>query len=169
MIPFKVDPATKYTDTDSIFTTKKLPDSLIGKDLGLMKDELNGCIISEAYFLGVKQYGYYYYDKNNDRVEKSVWAGVTRDSLSFEEIKQLFKGELINKVIDTRFFKSLINLSVEVKSTKTTIEFKPHKSLVDNIYLPAYIYSSNYKPSLINKFISYIKKMYRFINKYLNY
>ena len=49
MIPFKVDPNTKYTDTDSIFTTKKLPDSLIGKDLGLMKDELSGCKISEAY------------------------------------------------------------------------------------------------------------------------
>ena len=49
MIPFKVDHNTKYTDTDSIFTTKKLPDSLIGKDLGLMKDELSGCKISEAY------------------------------------------------------------------------------------------------------------------------
>ena len=134
-----------------------------------MKDELNGCRISEAYFLGIKQYGYYYYDKNNNRIERSVWAGVSRDSLSFEEVIKLFKGESINKVIDTRFFKSLINLNVEVKSTKTTIEFKPHKSLVDNIYLPAYIYSSNYKPSLINKFISYIKKMYRFINKYFHH
>ena len=118
---------------------------------------------------GVKQYGYYYYDKNNNRVEKSVWAGITRDSLSFDEINQLFKGKLINKVIETRFFKSLINLSIEVKSTKTTIEFKPHKALVDNVYTPIHIYSSNYKSSLINKFINYIRKMYRFINKYFIY
>lgn len=50
MIPFKIDPCTKYTDTDSIFTTRKLDDKLIGKELGLMKDELDGNIIKEAYF-----------------------------------------------------------------------------------------------------------------------
>jgi hypothetical protein len=30
-----------------------------------MKDELKGKIIKEAYFLGVKIYGYKYYDDNN--------------------------------------------------------------------------------------------------------
>lgn len=58
MIPFKLDPGICYTDTDSIFTTTKLDSSKIGPGLGLMKDELNGNIIKEAYFLGIKKYGY---------------------------------------------------------------------------------------------------------------
>jgi hypothetical protein len=47
-----------YSDTDSLFTDKPIPSHLIGKDLGLLKDEMNGLIIKEAYFLGIKQYGY---------------------------------------------------------------------------------------------------------------
>ena len=31
-----------YTDTDSIFLTQPLPESLVGQELGLMKDELDG-------------------------------------------------------------------------------------------------------------------------------
>ena len=55
MIPYILYEGTVYTNTDSIFTTKKLPDYLIGNDLGWMKDELDGCIIKEAYFLDVKK------------------------------------------------------------------------------------------------------------------
>ena len=46
MIPYKLLPGTVYTDTDSIFTTDVLPDDLLGKELGLMKDELDGKIIA---------------------------------------------------------------------------------------------------------------------------
>jgi DNA polymerase type B, organellar and viral len=76
MIPFKLLTGTVYTDTDSIFTTEVLPDHLIGKDLGLMKDELDGKFILEGYFLGIKQYGYKYLDNNNQIVENSTFAGV---------------------------------------------------------------------------------------------
>jgi DNA polymerase type B, organellar and viral len=44
-----------YTDTDSIFINKELPDYLIGEALGLMKDELKGGWINKAYFLGIKK------------------------------------------------------------------------------------------------------------------
>ena len=67
-----------YTDTDSIFTDKEIPDSLIGKDLGQLKDELNGKFIKKAYFLGVKKYGYVDSDNNIH----SVFSGVERNSLS---------------------------------------------------------------------------------------
>lgn len=77
MIPYKLLPGTVYTDTDSIFTTDILPDHLIGKELGLMKDELNGKFIIEGYFLGIKQYGYKYLDEYNQIIEKSTFAGVT--------------------------------------------------------------------------------------------
>lgn len=43
-----------------------------------MKDELNGLIIKEAYFLGIKKYGYQYYDRNNQLITKSLFAGVVR-------------------------------------------------------------------------------------------
>lgn len=41
-----------YTDTDSVITTVPLPLQLMGDDLGLFKDELNGGIISKGVFLG---------------------------------------------------------------------------------------------------------------------
>ena len=121
MIPYKIHPNTIYTDTDSIITTSKLPDNLLGKELGLMKDELNGCVISEILVLGCKQYGYYYIDSEGNRIERSIWAGVERNSLSFNELVHLFKGGKINKVANSRFFKSLTNLSITIKDVNLTI------------------------------------------------
>jgi DNA polymerase elongation subunit (family B) len=67
-----------YTDTDSIFTDKELPNYLIGKELGQVKDELNGGILKKAYFLGIKKYGYI---DNNNNVH-STFSGIKRNSLS---------------------------------------------------------------------------------------
>jgi len=50
------------------FIKGELDTSLIGKELGLMKDELDGKVIKEAYFLGIKQYGYYYYDTQGNKI-----------------------------------------------------------------------------------------------------
>jgi hypothetical protein len=71
-----------YTDTDSIFTDKPLPDYLIGNDLGQFKDELNGLVIKQAYFLGIKNYAYTIDTHEGKTKVKSVWAGVKRDSLT---------------------------------------------------------------------------------------
>jgi hypothetical protein len=73
-----------YTDTDSIFIDSELPSNLIGNDLGQMKDELNGGYIKKAYFLGIKKYGYL--DKND--IVHSVFSGVVRNSLTFEDIEK---------------------------------------------------------------------------------
>lgn len=121
-----------YTDTDSIFTDYDydLNPEEIGSDIGLMKDELKSNLISEAYFLGIKQYGYYYYDKNtNERIEKSVFAGVIRDSLTFNEIKKIFNGKTIEKETSTRFYKSLKNLNITIKNIKISI-----KKIIQNFY-----------------------------------
>ena len=40
--------------TESIFTPKPLDSLLIGDGLGLMKDEMNGLLIKEAYFISNK-------------------------------------------------------------------------------------------------------------------
>ena len=163
MIPFKIDGSVVYTDTDSIFTTRPLPLHLIGKELGLFKDELNGLIIKEAYFLGVKQYGYWYLDENGHRIEKSVWAGITRNTITFQEIVDLYNHKKVVKTNPTRFFKSLIKLSISIKSTVSTIEFNTTKKLVDNIYQPISIYKLGHNDSLLRKLIYYIKK---YLNKH---
>jgi hypothetical protein len=72
-------------DTVLYGDNKKLEDKFIGSELGLRKD-LNGLTFKVAYFLGINKYGYQYLDKNNNLVTKSVFAGVSRDSGSFEEI-----------------------------------------------------------------------------------
>lgn len=104
MIPYKIDPNTLYTDTDSIFTTKPIDPSLIGDGLGMMKDELSGRVIKEGLFLGPKKYGYYILDENGNKKDYSVFSGVPRNSLSFDEIIQISEGKIINKNISNRFF-----------------------------------------------------------------
>jgi len=122
MIQFKLNDNIYYTDTDSIFTSEELSHDLVGRDLGLMKDELSGSIIKEAYFLGIKQYGYYYHDKENKKITKSVFAGVSRDSLTFNEIEDIYSNKTIEKKIQNRFYKSLNNLNITIKSTKISIK-----------------------------------------------
>jgi len=75
-----------YTDTDSIFIDKPLPSKMIGDGLGLLKDEMNGTLIQEGCFLGIKQYGYWYLDNNNHRIERSVYAGLERNSVKFDNL-----------------------------------------------------------------------------------
>ena len=87
MIPFKTDPNTLYTDTDSVFTSKPIDPSLLGIELGMLKDELKGQVINEAYFLGPKKYGYYIIDNQGNKEEFSVFSGVPRNSLTFDEVK----------------------------------------------------------------------------------
>ena len=166
MTPFKFDENTYYTDTDSIFTSKKLDDSLINNnELGLMKDELNGLIIKEAYFLGIKEYGYYYTDENNNRVEKSTFAGIPKNSLSFQEIINIHNGETIIKHIPIRFYKSFKDLSINIKSNiEIQLNRVNNKKLVNNLYIQPQINFPLNKFSLFdlikNKILILIKKYF---------
>ena len=115
MIPFKIHPSTLYTDTDSVFTSEPLDPSLIGIELGMMKDELKGQVIAEAYFIGPKKYGYYIIDSvTGERKEFSVFSGVPRNSLSFSEVKSIFEGNIVTKNIPNRFYNSFTNLNITI-------------------------------------------------------
>lgn len=103
MMPFKLDPSCAYSDTDSIFTRdiNKLLEKLLDNTLlGKFKDELIGDtvngIIDEATFIGIKQYGYKYINKEGIQIEKSVFAGAPRNSLTYDTIQKLFQGESIS-------------------------------------------------------------------------
>ena len=160
MIPYKIDPNTLYTDTDSIFTTVTIDPKLIGDHLGQMKDEMNGIVIQEACFVGPKKYGYWYYDKDGNKVEKSVFAGVPRNSLTFNEIKAVFNGETITINVDNRFFKSINNLSITIKNIKISIKNTNDKVKINNEYLPILVNSgfNNTFETLFNKFKNLIIK-----------
>lgn len=168
MIPFKIDPNTLYTDTDSYFTTKPIDPTLLGLDIGLMKDELKGQVIEEAYFLGCKQYGYYIIDSNGQRKEFSVFSGVPRNSLTFKEVKAIFEGEVITKTIPNRFYKTFTSLSITIKDTTISISNTNKKELVNNNYLPPKLnngYHDSFK-SLYNKFRNLIIKNLKKIIKF---
>jgi len=158
MIPYKIDPNTLYTNTESAFTSEPIDPLLIGDELGQMKDELKGLVIEEAYFLGPKKYGYYMIDNLGNRKEFNVFSGVPRNSLTFEEVKAIFEGKLITKNISNRFYKSFNSLNIDIRDSKITIKNNPHKELVDNIYLPPKINSGfqDYFTILFNKFKSII-------------
>ena len=125
-----------YTDTDSIFIDKPLSSKIVGDDIGLLKDEMKGLVIKEAFFLGIKQYGYWFLDINNNRVENSVFAGVPRNCLTFKEIISISKGSRIIRIIKNRFFKSYNSLNITIKDTHLTISKSENKIMKNNIYIP---------------------------------
>src|SRR6266478_2595449 len=158
MIPYKLDINTLYTDTDSIFTIKPIDPNLLGVELGEMKDELKGQMINEAYFLAPKKYGYYIIDNLGNKQEFSVFSGVPRNSLSFNEVKSIFEGNIITKTISNRFYKSFTNLNIVIKDSKITIKNDSKKELVNNIYYPPVLNNTKFDlfNLIFNKLYSHI-------------
>jgi hypothetical protein len=118
---YKLDPTCAYSDTDSVFTKDSLGIIETGKELGKFKDELNGIEIKEATFLGIKQYGYTY-EENNQLVEKSVFAGVARNSLTYQDILNLKNGGSIQSKNKLRFYKSFQTLNIKIKEVTVKIK-----------------------------------------------
>lgn len=164
---YKLDPGCVYSDTDSVFTTSELPESELGSGLGLFKDELDGLVIKEGYFLGIKKYGYWYIDKSNKRIEKSTFAGVTRNALTWDEVIKLFNGATITKYISVRFFKSFKNLNIKINDTSLSVKFNPDKVLRDNIYYPINILNLNHEMDNRPLFQRLFNKMKKFIKYFV--
>lgn len=148
-------------DTDSTFSTEPLPAHLVGDGLGMMKDELKGGVIEQAYFLGIKKYGYWIKDPEGNRIEHSVIAGVKRDSVSFSEIIDLYNGKVITKQIPSVFNKNLSTLDIKISNAHVTIDFVTDKQLLNNKYVPQTIYDLNNpfapKQNFLNKLVKKAK------------
>lgn len=155
MMKYKTLPGINiyYSDTDSIFVDKELPDHFIGSELGQMKDELNGEVIKEAYFFGIKKYGYIDY---NNKV-KTVFSGIPRNSLTWDDIIEISNNKTVSKKIPDQFFKFLSKLEIVIKEKNINILFNPDKILVDNNYSPIHI---NDIISSKNPIINYFKFIY---------
>ncbi|MGO1421719.1 MAG: DNA polymerase [Staphylococcus equorum] len=144
MVPVKtdIDNPPFYTDTDSIAVGKKLPNKLVGKSLGQFKDVLNGSTMSEALFLASKMYGY-----KVDNISKVVIAGVKPDSVSYEELIKIWRGQTVikNKII---IIKDLTTMSIKNKTTTLNL------SLNKNFLVKQPVYNNNgfiilYKPRVL--------------------
>ena len=130
-----------------------------------MKDELQGNVISEGYFLGIKQYGYWYYDKSRNRKDISVFAGVKRNTLSFDQIKSIHNGEIITVKQDSRFFKSMNDLSIKIQSVNTNIQRNNDKLLINNIYYPIHI-TNHRKPDIL---LFFVRRFNKLLKKSINF
>lgn len=145
MMPFKLDPSCAYSDTDSLFTRdelKLLEKLMSSTELGMFKDELNGAVIEEATFLGIKQYGYWYLEKGV-RIEKSVFAGAPRNSIPYNWFKDMLNGKTFNINGKPKFHKSLLDFSIKIKTSPQTIKQNTHKILIENNYTPPHITMPN--------------------------
>lgn len=135
-------------------------------ELGMLKDELKGQQIKEAYFLGPKKYGYYIIDNEGNRKDFSVFSGVPRNSLTFEEVKSIFEGQVITKEIPNRFYKSFKSLNITIKDTTILVKNTSFKQLINNVYLPPKIFNGfhNTFEMLFNKFKKLIIKIIKKLN-----
>ena len=162
MMKYKTIPGIKiyYTDTDSIITNKELPTQFVGPELGQVKDELNGGWIKEAYFFGVKKYAYI---DNNDKV-KTIFSGISRNSLTWEEVIKLSKKETLHKNLPDQFFKSLSKLEISIKHKPINIKFESEKQLIGNRF--EHIKVSNSSNNVLLKMTrNFIRKIAKFLGR----
>jgi DNA polymerase type B, organellar and viral len=164
MMKYKVLPDIKifYTDTDSIIIQGNLDHKFIGSELGLMKDELEGGLIKKAYFLGIKKYGYI----DNNNLTHSVFSGVERNSLTWNDIVEIAQGSIIVKKSPPRFYKNLSHLNINIKNNlEISIICNPRKLLTNNKYMPIkinlnFLITIDYYLKLLKNKILYLIKKY---------
>ena len=127
---------------------------------------MKGIIIQEAYFLDIKKYGYWYFDKDGNRIEKSTIAGVERNTVSFKDIESLAKGDSLTKTRSNVFYKNLDSLSIEIKDINITVSDTSSKSCVDNKYIPINIVEVNHKFYNVTLFIKLKNKILGWFRKF---
>lgn len=159
-----------YTDTDSIFTDKPLPSQLVGDALGQMKneslDKWGVEKIDKACFVGIKKYGLSVKDCSGNLQQLSVFSGVPRNSLTYDEVLQVQSGKIIERTVTDRFVKSFENLEIKTQQPLTLhISNNRDKRLEGNNYLPVNCnnFSLITKNQIINKYINrfnYLKRKY---------
>lgn len=107
-----------YSDTDSIFIDKPLPDDLIGNDLGKMKLEY---VINKAVFLGTKMYSLITSDLANGNTCKI--KGYTEE-VPFTVMKSLLIKDSNIQLHHTKWFRSLTDQEIIMKDQLYTLQKK---------------------------------------------
>jgi hypothetical protein len=165
MMDYKNNPNFEvyYTDTDSIFTNKPLPDYMVGNELGQMKnetlDKYGVETIDKACFVGIKKYGLVVIDKDGSVHELSTFAGVPKNDLSFDEVNRIHNGEIIVRNLKDRFYKTFNSLSIKTQTNVTLqISNKRDKKLINNEYLPIIINNNEIDINITKNLNNIIKR-----------
>jgi hypothetical protein len=151
-----------YTDTDSLFTNRPIPSHLVGKELGRMKNETLDKYgvesIAEATFVGLKKYGLRVIDNEGNIKDSSTFAGVPKDTLTFDEVNSIHNGIPLVRKLKDRFNKSFNSLSIKTQSNvKLEVSNKRDKELINNVYIPKTVNLSekqNFDGKLIDKLVN---------------
>jgi hypothetical protein len=112
-----------YTDTDSVFINKPLPDYMIGNNLGQFKLEN---IIKKAIFIAPKVYGLVTVD---DR-EIIKAKGLTKDilkTLTIYDLEALLIKDSTREFNQEKMFKSIINGEISTKDIIYTLKVTSNK------------------------------------------
>lgn len=130
-----------YSDTDSIVTDKTLPTD---NELGGLKNEMlkHGVeTISEAYFIGPKEYALKVFNKKNEEIVLTTFAGVKKNYLTWNQILQIVQGGTVEVRSYNRFYRNFQALTVKIKNeVDIKIKANPNKVLKGNDYLPPKIH-----------------------------
>jgi hypothetical protein len=121
-----------YTDTDSLVTDIRLPESLCHpKTLGLFKLEAE---IEEGYFIGDKIYAFI--TKDGKLVKKA--KGLSSENLTFEDYKTMFYKGKFESGVKTSSFKYLAEGKVLIDDQSVILDLeynKRYKTIVDNKWI----------------------------------
>jgi len=88
--------------------------------------------IKKAYFLGIKKYVYI----DDKDVTHSVFSGVSRNTLTWNEIEQISKGLTIEISSLIKFYKNINKLNIAIKNNlEISITLNTRKKYFNNKYL----------------------------------
>jgi DNA polymerase type B, organellar and viral len=151
-----------YTDTDSNFSNKPLPENFVGEEIGQMKDELKGKVIYRGLFLGNKKYCYQYFDDDNILQTISIFAGIPKKKeniLTWDDFVKMSRGETIKVKLSNTFERNFSSLDIQIKETTVNINKSNNKKLLNNKYIPLHIKILNHKFNFNFKFNSILNKI----------
>lgn len=121
-----------YSDTDSAFLDKELPDNMVGKDLGQVKLENT---INKAVFLAPKVYALETNDKTIIKVKGLTHEEINK--LSFNDIEALLIKDSSKEFNQEKWFKNMLQGEISIENQIYTLKQTSNKResiYVENIF-----------------------------------
>jgi hypothetical protein len=103
---------------------------------------------------------------NYSKHSLSTFAGVEKNTLTFDEVLRINKGEIIEKGVKDRFMKSFTSLDIKTqKDLHIKINNNRDKLLVKNDYIPLTVNNSDLNNLHDSKIQNIVNRFYRLKKK----
>lgn len=130
-----------YSDTDSVFSSIPLSDSLVGSELGKMKVEY---VAARAIFLAPKVYAVQF---NDGSTILKIKGSKDNSQVSFAELESLLYKESTFKLQQEKWYRSFAESTINIRKTLYTLKVTENKRAL--VYTNGkFVYT---KPFVINK------------------